>query len=320
MISYVEEIFKLKPLVITLSGGEPLLFKNIFQIVELIHSGGAAVQLNTNGFFIDEDIIKKIINTKIEYVQISVEGTKQVHDAIRGESSYYRAIEACKLLSGHTKLIINTTVSKYNISSIKDMAKNLFGSRNNIEFYMLGLKRFVPSGELGENYALGREGLKKLVELWIELDKSYCSVKVRTDVPQTNVLRAKKVSKIMHSHNLHCCGCAAGVQCLTIRANGDVTPCPTLNLVCGNLKRQSIEDILNHSIISELRSRSKLEGACGICPYNHICGGCRAVAHAMTGDFLASDPECFFNAPETEMGFSHNLILDEFNKGTYNGS
>jgi radical SAM protein with 4Fe4S-binding SPASM domain len=88
-------------------------------------------------------------------------------------------------------------------------------------------------------------------------------------------------------------GCHAGIHYLNLRANGDVYPCPFLQLNAGNIRKQTITSIwYNSKILNELRDRSLLRGECGECDYREICGGCRARAWLQTGDYLASDPNC----------------------------
>jgi radical SAM protein with 4Fe4S-binding SPASM domain len=80
-----------------------------------------------------------------------------------------------------------------------------------------------------------------------------------------------------------------------IRPNGDVTPCPYLPVFGGNLEQESLSDIWNHSkLFLEMRDRRQLGGRCGTCELNSYCGGCRARAFGLTGDYRHEDPLCSF--------------------------
>ncbi len=80
-----------------------------------------------------------------------------------------------------------------------------------------------------------------------------------------------------------------------IRPNGDVTPCPYLPVFAGNLETQRLSDLWNSSeLFVAIRKRNELGGRCGACEFNGHCGGCRARAYGMTGDYMAEDPLCSY--------------------------
>jgi len=88
-------------------------------------------------------------------------------------------------------------------------------------------------------------------------------------------------------------GCPAGTHYLGIRPNGDVTPCPYLPVFAGNLRQERLADLWDGSeLFQAIRRRAGLGGRCGECELQSRCGGCRARAYGMTGDYLAEDPLC----------------------------
>ena len=80
-----------------------------------------------------------------------------------------------------------------------------------------------------------------------------------------------------------------------IKPDGEVWPCPFLEISCGNVKDRSFMDIYTHAqVLQDLRDREHgLKGACGTCEYRRVCGGCRSKAWVTSGDYLAEDPDCF---------------------------
>jgi radical SAM protein with 4Fe4S-binding SPASM domain len=79
---------------------------------------------------------------------------------------------------------------------------------------------------------------------------------------------------------------------------GDVCPSGFLPLVGGNVREQSVVDIYRHSqLFQDLRDPGRLKGRCGRCEFREVCGGSRARAHAVTGDYLATDPSCVYDPP-----------------------
>ncbi|MDH7592897.1 MAG: SPASM domain-containing protein [Methanomicrobiales archaeon] len=93
-------------------------------------------------------------------------------------------------------------------------------------------------------------------------------------------------------------GCSAGHGFVYIKPDGEVLPCPFLDISCGNVRERPFSELWRASpILETLRAReTALKGKCGACPYRVVCGGCRARARAITGDFMQEDPSCFMGA------------------------
>jgi len=95
-------------------------------------------------------------------------------------------------------------------------------------------------------------------------------------------------------------GCLAGTGVCFISHEGEVYPCGYLPVIAGDLRKQSFEDIWNHSVVFEqLRDTGGLKGKCGCCEFRNVCMGCRARAFAKTGDMMAEEPFCLYE-PRTK--------------------
>ena len=87
----------------------------------------------------------------------------------------------------------------------------------------------------------------------------------------------------------------AGTQYCRITPGGDVTPCPYMTVVAGNVREQSFAEIWTSSpVLTDLRDPSRLKGTCGACEFKELCGGCRCRAQAAFEDYLAEDPACLY--------------------------
>jgi len=83
---------------------------------------------------------------------------------------------------------------------------------------------------------------------------------------------------------------------------GEVYPSGFLPLVAGNVREQSLKEIYTESkIFKELKDPDKLKGKCGVCEFRYICGGSRARAYAMTGDYLAPEPRCVYQPKKSTL-------------------
>jgi radical SAM protein with 4Fe4S-binding SPASM domain len=98
-----------------------------------------------------------------------------------------------------------------------------------------------------------------------------------------------------HAMNAMTKGCLAGTGVAFVSHRGEVFPCGYLPLEAGNIREENIADVWHYSpLFAELRNPDLLGGACGVCEFNHLCGGCRARSYGMLGDHLAEEPFCTY--------------------------
>ena len=91
-------------------------------------------------------------------------------------------------------------------------------------------------------------------------------------------------------------GVNAGKGHLFVNYRGDIYPSGFLPISCGNVREESLPQVYrSHQVFRELRTTSLLKGKCGECEFQEICGGSRARAYAMTGDYLAEEPFCAYH-------------------------
>jgi radical SAM protein with 4Fe4S-binding SPASM domain len=101
-------------------------------------------------------------------------------------------------------------------------------------------------------------------------------------------------------------GCLGGNGFCFISHSGQVQPCGYLELDCGQVREESFSHIWRHSKrLLEIRDPSLYRGKCGICEYERVCGGCRARAYTMNGDYLGEEPLCAYQ-PRSRSGNGSN--------------
>ncbi len=153
------------PRFVEFTGGEPLLNKDIFRLIDYCKSSGMLVSLNTNGTLIDDRIIGRI---NADIVRISIDGLEEVNDNIRGKGSFRKTIKAINLLSKvkkrlnkKTKIIISTAVGKTNRYEARKIIKYFYPE---VKRFMFG--RVLPTPELGYSECINRfEAFK----VWLSL-------------------------------------------------------------------------------------------------------------------------------------------------------
>ena len=284
-----------KPRGVFISGGEPLTRRDIVEIVKESKKLAPVTILNTNSLLLTEDLLKKLIDAGLNYIQVSLDGVEKDHDFIRGDGTYKKTIEKLRLINKYKdkiKLHINSVVSKVNLDSMEEFAHQILDVEN-IDVQIFGFKRFIPSNVLKNTSALGKEGLKKLYDNLTYLQEKYKNKTIiASDMPMKNIYQQERVREIMNKYNLECAGCSAGVNGISIRNDGTVTPCTLLYISCGNILADGLDDVLRNVDMEKIKKR-ELSGKCGTCKYKMICGGCRAAAYQISGDYLAEDSECF---------------------------
>lgn len=284
-----------KPRGVFISGGEPLIREDIVDIVKESKKLAPVTVLNTNSLLLTEKKLKDLIEAGLNYIQVSVDGIEEQHDYIRGKGTYRKTIEKLKMINKYSdkiKLHISSVVSLKNIDYMEEFARQILEVEK-INVQILGFKRFIPNNVLKDTASLGREGLKKLYDNLNKLQKKYKrKTTIASDMPMKNVFNEKKAFEVLKKYNMQCVGCSAGVNGISIRNNGTVTPCTLLYISCGNILKQDLNEIMENASMIKIKNR-ELKGKCGNCKYKQICGGCRAEAYQVTGDYLEEDTECF---------------------------
>lgn len=276
-----------------ITGGEPFLRDDIFQIIEEIKSFGFEAYLLTNGILIDKQKADALYKAGINGVQISIEGTEEVHDGIRGKGSYTSSLKGLKfLLNAGIETTLNVTLSDVNAGSLMET----IALASNLGVHRLGFSRLVPSGRgsLMLDNMLQKEKVRDIYEKVFSLNTN--GLNIVSGDPLTSQMSVKDN---VDSGMVPFGGCAAGIAGLTILPDGTVTPCRRLFVPIGNVRKDSLRDIwANSGILNKLRDKAKYKGKCGSCKRWANCRGCRAVAYTYSqstgeGNLLAEDPQCF---------------------------
>ena len=297
----IEEIASIKEFrTLVYTGGEPLVRNDIFELLNYSKSLGIANIIATNGTLIDEKIAFKLKESGVVCIAISLDDTEpSIHDKIRNKKGTFelaiRAIEATK--KAKILLQINTTAMLYNFNHIAELID--FANKNKAGIMLVYQLVTVGRGESIGNAALNKEENRKLIELILEKQKDTTTIIEPVASPQYWAYLLKK-NNIEDGYLLKISeklfyGCSAGRGFVYIKSNGDIWPCPFIEISAGNVREKSFVEIYRNSeIFRNLRNRENLlEGNCGKCNYKSVCGGCRGRAYAYTGNYLGEDPTCF---------------------------
>jgi radical SAM protein with 4Fe4S-binding SPASM domain len=274
-----------KPGRVQFCGGEPLLSPHTYTMIKECIRLRIPTRILSNGTLITADVARRIVDSGCRLVQVSLEGMEEVHDPIRGGGSFQRArqgIEAAR--AAGIEVTVTMTVSRENRDQVMAVARFAEEHADRVGFH-----RLVPLGSGAEM----RDGMLTPSELRAMMEEIH-RIKQGThiDVPLRDpVWRAYFNPRARGCNGVS--GCSAGYNGLTVESNGDVYPCRRLPIVLGNIRERSFEEIWRSEIPKQLRDRDRLKGRCGACRLRWLCGGCRAISYALTGDYLGEDPQCF---------------------------
>jgi len=302
-LNLIDEIAAFAQPVIILTGGEPLMRPDIFEIATYGTKKGLRMVLATNGTLVDNQVARKMINSGIQRVSISIDGKDtQSHDVFRAEQGAFagamRGIE--KLKTAGMEFQINTTITMANlrqIQEIQNLAINLGAAAHHI-FLLVPTGRGRDLAEQAITAADYEETLKwfhrQSVISPIQL-KATCAPHYFRIMHQQKIKDAKPVKKAGGRFHESTHGCLGGITFCFISHVGQVQPCGYLELDCGNVLKKSFADIWKASeVFRNLRDYGKYKGKCGRCEFIKVCGGCRARAYEATGDYLAEEPLCLY--------------------------
>ena len=287
----LEQLADMRVPYVTFTGGEPLLRRDVVKLIAFASSLGLRPNLDTNGMLISSAKAERLKEAGIDLVQVSIDGSQETHEKIRGQGSYAAALRGAReVVKAKIPLHINFTLSRLNINDLEAVVETAesLGARS------LSLERFIAigrgSGMAGQ--ALSRDEFREAMLRFFSLAER-TQVKLITTDPLRVLVDRALVERYRDELSRRVCGgCTAGIAALTVSYDGEIYPCPKLPVNVGNIREQSIEEIWSGGEVLEALRAREFKGRCGTCELVNLCGGCRAEAFAR-GDYLGEDALCW---------------------------
>jgi len=282
---------------IIFDGGEPLMRKDVCELIDHAKETGLRPLMGTNATLITEEVAEKLVKAGIRTLAISLDGAEaKSHDKFRGEEGSWEktmhGIENARQAAIPFQIAPTLRHGSWQEwEGIADLAKEIGATAVEVFDY-------IPAGRGAENPELvltteERQSFVKdyiarqlpddemvyscigIPHLWVEVERS---------VPEEEVLM-----RFVRT----CCG--AGLRYCCVLYEGSVYPCMVLQEKAGDVRHQSFQEIWYESeVFKTLRDRDRLQGKCGRCDWRHLCGGARCKVYEMTGSLTAEDPTCWF--------------------------
>ena len=299
--------------ILVLTGGDCLLRKDTFELVEYANSLGVPVAMSPSVTpMLTDEAIHTMVECGVKAVSLSLDGaTAATHDGVRGIPGHFdQTIPAIRaLVAAGLKVQINTTVMRANVDELADIAALM--AQTGVHIWEVFFLVHVGRGE-----ATGAITPQEHEDVCHFLyDASHYGYIVRTVeapffrrvvVQRREGLPAPADELYVRLHeqlvahlgpergrsSAHTASTRDGKGIVFVAYNGEVYPAGFLPLGLGSVREQPLADIYRDNP-TLLRIRSmEFGGRCGVCEYADLCGGSRARAYAATGEPLAEDPAC----------------------------
>jgi len=308
----IDEIACVNPgAVLILTGGEPLMRSDIFDICKKASSKGLMVVVGTNGTLLTQERATALKTAGVAGVGVSIDSLyPQSHDKFRGrDGSYKDAIDGLKnARNAGLEIQFQTTPTDSNLDEIPKIAElaHSFGAKVFNIFFL------VCTGRGQKMSDISPESYEKVLLWAAENQSAFPGMMLRPKC-------APHFKRILHQkdsqHPLlstYIAACRAGTHYCRIDPHGKVTPCAYMPLECGDLNKNSFDDIWNNSEEFVRYRNPSYGGKCGECGYRLLCGGCRARAYAETGDDMDEDRWCVYEPVGHEEAIVNSDTVSKF--------
>jgi len=277
-----------------ISGGEPMLRKDLMEILDYTNSLCMETRLLTNGTLITKEKTRELYHRGVKRLQVSIDGSRDIHNSIRRRPfAYDSAIDGVRNCADAGILVnVSMTIMQSNKQDLEDVVKSSIEAGAGI----VGFQSYVPDIKLGANdpeFVSAFETYKLYQEIR-NLRKKY---KNQIKVLETEVLWQimqwdTKIKREARETERFLSGCGSGFSGLAVLSDGTVYPCRRLPIPIGNISEGIAKIMLGSKVLQDLRDFDRLKEN-GCCNDVYYCRGCRAIAYAVTGDYIAKDPMCF---------------------------
>ena len=258
-------------IMINVTGGEPLLRRDLFEVMTECTAMGFSWGMVTNGILITPEIIEKMRLAGMKTISVSLDGLEQTHEALRGvKGSFSTIVNNLRLLvqAGFLEhLQVTTVVSKKNIGQLDDLYALL--KPMGLGSWRVGIVDSIGRADGADALLLGREEL----EIYLDFIEAHHADPVLPVVTSCSHYLAEREDGIRS----RAFTCRTGKTVGSILANGDIYVCPNVprrpELVQGNILRDSFAEVWKHGFRYFRNSDVRKAKECATCPDWTKCWG-----------------------------------------------
>ena len=302
----VDEVYDFGASFFGITGGQPFLRKDLFEVIGYARKLGLNASIITDGRLMDQAVFENIVKNEVK-VSVSIDGAEKTNDAIRGKGAYAAAVSAIEKFS--EKKLLNCLVYTFanaggSVANANETdMRHVLDLARKYDARWVVFHGFIP-------YSKDKKSLKadlkpqqyewvcnKLYDLTLEY-KGKPAINVYIPF-YARVAKQRGMPDFDNWYNNFFLGRCFFGKFMSIAENGEAIPCSYNDSYrIGNIKDKSLKEIWsemqNSEFFTKVKDKNNIKGKCGICEYKDICGGCRSSALFYTGDILGSDPRCAY--------------------------
>ncbi len=281
---------------VVLTGGEPMLRRDLPELARHASGLGLMVVVGTNGMLLRPDRLAELQQAGVAGVGISVDSLNpEIHDNFRGKQGAWaktmQGIDACKDAGMPFQIHFSAT------DETADEIDNMVAFARDAGAMVLNVFFMVCTGR-GEKYSgISAEKYDHVLRRVARAAKQEKRLMVRAKcAPHFKRIAIEMDPEwpITAAYGYDAGGCIAATHYARITPNGDVTPCPFMENACGSVREKSFADIWENAPVLNALRTPELEGRCGACEFQKLCGGCRARPLALNGNMMGEDNLCTY--------------------------
>ena len=281
---------------VVLTGGEPLLRRDINKLARHATECGLMVVVGTNGILLNDDRVARLVDAGVKGVGISLDSLQpDYHDGFRGAPGSWRktmaGIDACRRAG--LALQLHFSVTDDNAGELDDM----IGFARSVDAMVLNVFFLVCTGRGEKVTNISRETYEAVLRRVTQAAHDTDDLMVRAKCAPHFKRMAIELDPewpITLAHGYDAGGCLAGTRYCRVTPEGAVTACPYIEEPAGSIREQPFADIWRDAPMFQALRAPRLEGRCGECEYRKLCGGCRARPLARDGNLMGEDFLCAY--------------------------
>lgn len=306
-LALVDTIAELAPPMLVLTGGDPMMRRDIFYIIERATAKGLRVALSPAAThrLINTDF-HKLRAAGVVSLSLSLDGaTQETHDTFRGvPHTFERTLQAARMArEAGIQLQINTTISRTTLPELDGFVELLKQIQPDVWSVFL----LVPTGRATMDELPTADELERLWQRLLELRNELPFAIKTTEGHHYRRAMMQAAKSAGAPAPRHMVPTRDGKGVLFISHTGEIQPSGFLPLTAGNVRTDNLAEIYrSHPLFIQLRNDDALGGKCGVCEYRRVCGGSRARAYGSGADVMAAEPLCNYipaalrnNAPQS---------------------
>lgn len=286
------EIRELNPVMLVLTGGDPMMRSDLPDIIRAARDAGLHVALSpaATPLLLRADF-GALKEAGVRSMSLSLDGARaETHDRFRGvPHTFERTLEAARRAKdAGIMLQVNTTLSRTTLPELEDFTELMRQVRPDV----WSLFVLVPTGRAQARDLPTADELERVWHRLLEL-RGQLPFAVKTTEGHHYRRVLSQAAQADGAPPRHLIPTRDGKGVLFISHTGEVQPSGFLPIVLGNVRREKLVTLYReHPLLRRLRDDDALGGKCGVCEYRHVCGGSRSRAYGVCGDAFAAEPLC----------------------------